>query len=488
MKTEGAPSRRGRIEEAALGLAEVVIGSPKLCAAVLLASTVIFPEVRWCLVAGVLAGIGLARTSRTTQWVAVIAVCAATFAFSNAWGRHVDPALPIGIARETIVPLGLVLFALGWSTRTPLVASAGAFAAALVTILDAARNDGSAWEQPLLYTGSTVLLFSLGTKGWPRIGIVVALCVTAFCIWQSVAELIAYGVLSVRTGAMEIVSFALLGMLEAGVVVAGLALRRSREAAASGGPARLLVICQTHPWLVVPALSILVLFTGPGCFPARFPEESRTDWIESMMRLSAGSFLLAALASNSRAPLARLAPLVVATICLVTTRLAPGLPPSMMIGRSDFPTSVAVALLLPVAVVKFVPRASCGLRMPPLVAAAVAAELVLVFATTAHVTGPSHLLGSDPSWAWLAVAPLGFAVAMATQIPSAWMVAGATLLGALAAFGCALGDGGANRDACRRVLGAWFLAGVYVVVARAARSLTAIPADHPVLADFGGRP
>jgi hypothetical protein len=32
----------------------------------------------------------------------------------------------------------------------------------------------------------------------------------------------------------------------------------------------------------------------------------------------------------------------------------------------------------------------------------------------------------------------------------------------------------------------WTIAGVLVVAARRARSMTAVPRDHPIVADFGG--
>ena len=237
---------------------------------------------------------------------------------------------------------------------------------------------------------------------------------------------------------------------------------------------RLLVLAQQHPWrgsaaMACGAMYIGVLLTSEHRLHAAYGwsllDETATAYLALTCVAAAATGHLVA---ETQRLFDRLAPLVL-------TVLASNVVAVLALGADAWLILVCTALL--VASQAIAPWFRPAERRVPEAVVAVAIVLVALLAPPADAPGLWIL--------WFPAVPVAFHLVVASDLTERALLAGAPLVGAMA---------GAARWLIAETHGlgeqvvtfacAWALAGVLAVVARRARLLTAVPADHPIRVDF----
>jgi hypothetical protein len=275
----------------------------------------------------------------------------------------------------------------------------------------------------------------------------------------------------------------------------------SRVRLSADGGSRLVVSAQRHPWttsLVVAAASVGVLlvrmqFDAEENISVRWMTCWKTRWTSLLAEdewaiavgstISLLSFLAHIVPPTARSTWDRLAPWVAANLAAVAFALAFVHDPAW----TDRPS-------LPEALVVAVPLALWPLGSRALVDASVDRKstgvIAVILCAGVVASGP---LGSPSSAAaifGLALLPPAFHDATRLATPALLLVLLAALLAVIAApltlstrsYGTVHELG--PRPAFATAL---VIAALLVLAARRCRSMTAVPHDHPVVADFGGR-
>jgi hypothetical protein len=150
---------------------------------------------------------------------------------------------------------------------------------------------------------------------------------------------------------------------------------------------------------------------------------------------------------------------------------------------------LALAILVWPLVVELLVTAHSPVRETPLVALGVCvlafvADALGCFLINAPYGSRARVYATALPFAALLVLPLAMQTLARTTIASRSLLAGGVAAGAAMALVVALA-GPRGHGLSFALAAVWPLGAVLVVVARRFRSMTAIPLDHPVVADFG---
>jgi hypothetical protein len=264
---------------------------------------------------------------------------------------------------------------------------------------------------------------------------------------------------------------------------------------------RLVVWCQRHPWVTSLAVALAVgTFAGPGIYNwCRHGTSAEVTTV--FLLVPAGFAFLAHAGRGARSSWDRFAPWLAANVVATIAALE-----FCETGLWRVPWTSALEVSVPFAVW---PLASAALLPgdPP----ADAAPAALVGYPAALVLFPPALAAAWRGEVWsdadfwavgmvfcLAIAPLAFHAAVRSRAAPGRLVAVAVLLGFASSV---LSSEGRTRAVFGRVdfwsetrpmspllpPAVWLAGALLAVAARRCRSMTAVPADHPVVADFGGR-
>ena len=478
--------RRGFLDEAALGLAEAVASDRVFAGAVLLASTLLFRDIRWIVGAAFLAGFALRGTSWKLRWPLFVAAslvmwtCIGPFSGTLSadlltGGRWIRVVMPLRVA--------LMLACAGAGMRSWKLATFGVVLAIGACLV---RDEGPDWWMAAIAGVSGVVLM-VGAFGRPRVamtvGLVMALGVALFLrphAWQTIATLLP--------------DIALAGWL----VIAGLSVRAAGAVTAGSGTARLLALSQTYPWAAVTAVAAMVLFHDGGA-PLMSGGNPSFNFVP-LIAVSFGASLVAALGVRSQSPLGALASLFWLSMALMTTWIAEravlSFAPSMTQTLRTYSAlaiaaiaRTAVALLWPVALAQIL-RGQWPSMRPRIVFHALLAALAMTPGWVLYVDydRPYSDLDWVGRWEWIVFAPIVFVAATGCAATSRRIVLTALGIGLASTLAVAVasrvtqlraGPWPLHRDDVLANVGVWCLGGVYVVIARRANSLTAVPLDHP---------
>ena len=462
------------LDEAALGAAEAIRAAPWISAGALLVSACVFRDVRWSFGAMFLAGLALSRESGRRRWgaVALVVVTAA----ASAWFDDLHNDWLVGWQTFALLRITFSLAAAAWGMRSaPLaVSSALAFVAFNLATTPDVRGNHYGETTAVLAGASAVAaaLVALGSRGHVRSAIALALGLHAL---PMVVKTIASGGAMESSCEGELVESATVSLFLC-PIGAGLVARAERSGEVAPGTSRIVATAQRRPWLSSIAVALLAMFATSAVVHS----------LRSILTLGcvAGVVVTATidLLSRSRAPLAPLAALV-PPLAVVVASWDEGHTSELWL---LFATAATLWLLL------------LGLVMRPVTSALARPRglLIALLVVLAVVSG-IDMAGSVGPWialAWLTLLALSLQSAAAAEWPSSRIVAGGFGLGFVACLaGLAAEHLGAGSDHFYNyaswpiAAGVWIVAGYAVVLARRARSLTAIPDDHPVRADFDDR-
>ncbi len=480
----GGASRRGFVAEAALGFAEAVRGDSVFAAFVLIGSTLFLRDVRWDVGAMFLAGACVSRCSWKTRWIVILVMAGVARGIDSdfpvrEWS-DIDRIAPVHQGLPRYLRVSLLLVAGGAGMRVPgfaLVGAALGIAAPLV------RRQGVEMSWPLTWGGVSLALAAMGALRLPRAGVFVGgLALVVAGVWNYATSGWTPTVWTIASnGAGVATEFAFVLW----PVLAGLAAREIFDPRLRADPVRLLALVQRSPW---PALSLVaafgVLYGGPS-FPLGGPALTYYGSVLNSVTLSIGSTLLVSLAAGHRAALGSLAAPLWLSAALVTvfSQVRLGIPDDI---QPPVIAQAALATLGPLVLVRAVrdpaPRWVTSRGLPILLAL-----LVVQPAFIPPAYDPWFPAGGmTPIWSSLLLTPIAFQAATCLTWSPTRIALLAALLGAASWLALVAGGTPVSRYDCASLIGVWFLGGVYVVIARRARTFTAVPLDHPIVADHGG--
>jgi hypothetical protein len=283
-----------------------------------------------------------------------------------------------------------------------------------------------------------------------------------------------------------------LALAAAGIAAAwtlGRVARRLDADDAADGGVRLVVALQRHPWRVSIAAAVAIGFlaavstgwlphlAGFHVFDADLESEVVLPWLQATV--VAISFV-AQIGRGARDPLQRFAPWLAMNVLAVGAALAMAQSPDRLAG----PLMLCLALVVWPLVVELFVSARPVARETPLVALGLCVLTVASEAAAATDRLPILFLFT------LAILPLAFQTLARTNIDGRPIFVGGLAAGALvaaAALTSTVPSWRRHAPVPWAYAAVWPFAAVLVLAARRARSMTAIPRDHPVVADFGAR-
>lgn len=473
-------TKRGFLEETAVGVAEAVSADRAFAAAVLLGSVLFLRDARWDVGAMFLAGAAVSKSSAKTRWLVFLLIAgiargvAADFPVRD-WS-DLDRMAPVYTTtpRYLRVALCLVSGGAGMGSRGfTLLGAALGIAAPLY------RGEAVQMSWPLFWTAASLGLVIVGATCRPRAGLTLAMAtLVVAAVWNTATS--GWPAPSFERLLTRVAAVATEPVFVAWPVLAGLAAAELRRPLDRDDPVRLLVLIQRRPWLALSGVAAFALLYGGPTFPLG---DLTTVWAASQLALALvgiGASLLVFLAAAGRTAFGLLAaPLwlsAAVTTAWATIRWVDSGSAGVVVAQTAF--AAFLPLLVVSAARSAAPRWVTSRGLPILVA------LLLVQAFLRYDRNWEFAsLGWGATWLWLLIAPVAFQAATQVDAPARRVVVIATALGVAWWLAVLAGGGRFSRFSCAAAVGTWFLGGVYVVIARQALRLTAVPLDHPSVAE-----
>jgi hypothetical protein len=466
-----------------LALASAAASAPAVAGLALAVSLVAVDNIGWSAAAGFASGALLRRADRRLAAAASLALAAwfatraapltrveGRFGFSECWWDLLPAATAVpafvagfrpwrGIQAAIVVSVVALVIVVWWPWMPSLE-------------LDCSRVRRCAH---LALAGGGVLAASLAARGrtWASL-VVLVLAAIQFLVIRNNVDRWAEGVDTPAAAALMPATW-LAGAMSADLV----------DGVRGDAGVRLVALVQRRPWITSLAVASAVIgLCGPWTW-RWYAFSGYAAQLTTLPLLLCAFAFLAHIGRGGRATSDRAAPWLAANVA--------GLALAWVISRSpasDLPFAVVLgvavaASLWPLVSVAVLPGAPPG-DLLPLATTVLPAAMLTFPAITAAA------LRSDEGWpigafACLPLAPLAFHAAVRGRLRS-WMVVGAAaacgfVWRILTPLG-ALPHGTPSWPLLAPVV--WTLAGVLVVAARRVRSMTAVPLDHPAVADFGG--
>ena len=256
------------------------------------------------------------------------------------------------------------------------------------------------------------------------------------------------------------------------------------------GGTRLVVMCQRRAWLASLLLTFgIVGLTGPWAWKW-YPVEDAYAGLSIVPLVPIAFAALAHVGRGGTSTVDRLAPWFAANLAGLALAVGLFVMPGWPVG---FPQ--AVGLTLPFTIWPLV----AGVVLPGNPPGDVTPIAATAFPVTIVIFPPllAALLRSPEAWViaaavCLLLAPLAFHAAVRSRLPSARILLLAAIGGLAWSLLLPAADRhtrGAAPEIARHLIApvCWLVAGVLVIAARRCRSMTAVPADHPLVTDWGRR-
>lgn len=479
---------RGWFAQIGDGIAAALTGQPEFAAMVLLAFATRYRNGSLAIGLAYLAGAVLTRVAPPRRiaivlgWIVLAVVN--ELAAAPEWGgvRQVYAFSAMSFA--------LALLALAWSAGTTAlwnIALAGTVASAIALGFEAGASAGAIAAS----VGVNALLHGLALL-LGRQGRFVAAIVLAVLAVAGLTAFVAFAfpdALGAGRLPAWIVGVAGTGVCFLAVVVCGDAARAVVHDDTEDGGASLLVALGRTPWRSTLLVAIVASAPWSAYRAWRTDAPDVASALSTLGGVAAVSALVAGLAMTAGGLYSLLAPLFSVGV-LMSISLAVGSPPASASARAATAATwtlvVAAAHVLPLLL--FRPALRIG-RWDVRLIRGFAALAVLL-----PVVARACEVASDPAvqTVWIVLVVLSICAAAEGERSAAHVVAGAVMLGMLS---CALlavvpADDSAVplRSSWLNLPWAWFLGAVTAVVVRRARTITVVPADHPVYTEVVSRP
>jgi hypothetical protein len=252
----------------------------------------------------------------------------------------------------------------------------------------------------------------------------------------------------------------------------------------------IVVACQRHPWIASAALCLGVGGAATaGLLGA--PDRTRVHDVLALLPLVTASFAsVGHIGRGARATADRLAPWLAANAVALSAAMVLS---SARVWRASFTGMLTFTLIVavwPLASAALLPGTPPGDETPVAAVAFPAAIVVLPPASALLLArgGPEFVEGAWAIAAWLCVLliPLAVHALVRSRMPTRLLLALSLACGAAWEV---LHPGERRTGIVSALLApaAALAVGLLVVAARRARSMTAVPVDHPIVEDFGGR-
>jgi hypothetical protein len=467
----------------ALALATAAASAPAIVGLVLLASFALIANVAWSAAAGFAAGALLVRADRRLALAAGIALWVW---FASGIGTPASDSDGLGLPdletawwHALTTGTAIAAFVTGCRPRRRVVAVAILGLLAVLGlmwhVLRLQRGDDLRRCSHVVLAGGAVLSAWLGSRR--RVASAIAA--------MSFAALQYFVVRDIALAFHDYVpTIAAAALLPATYIAGALAAELADGAAADDG-ARLVVVVQRHPWRTSLLLAGAVVgLTGPWTW-RWYPLHSPFDWMTTLTLLACVVAFIAHAGRGGRSSSDRLAPWLVANLAAIATAMTISSSP---FSRNSFELNLlgaAAFAIWPLMAGALMPGSPPGDELP--VAARVLPAVMVLFAPIAAAIGRSAEYWTFSAFACLPVAAIAFHAVVRSRLRSA------TIVGLALCCGCAWQilqpEGRRFRDAeSSALLGpvVWTLAGLLVIAARRARSMTAVPLDHPIVDDLAG--
>jgi hypothetical protein len=467
--------------EIAPAFASAALTAPVAFAMALVASALVFRNVGWavaaCFIAGRLAG---PRLPRMTMLGAVALLVAAGERFSVILDlRRFD--------LERIELYGLCAGALLVGARSPRLGVAAmlpcvacflpVFAEGPSRLMVAHPRDAVA-ALPLAV--GTFLVVVLAARRRAGAAFVVLLAAAAL-VWAGPRVLFpdeAFHVVFDPRSFEEVwPSFALLLVAHlAGTIAAAI-----DEGARADGGVGLVVFCQRRPWFTSFVLGVgVAVLAGPGSagrFGGRIGADDEIRILSCLPFVTAAFAALLHVGRGARSTIDRFAPWLAANLATVVIACSWAVQPSWPL---LLPGTIGLALLVaewPLACAAILPGTPPGDRLD---LAAAALSCLCLVPPLLEICLHDHIVWTVAAAECALAVPLVVHALARSPVRARWILLGAVAVGCAWEF--------ARPEYSRRLVGpvVWLLVALCVLAARRCRSMTAVPRDHPIVADFGG--
>lgn len=478
----------------ALALAAAAVSAPGIVAAALVISTAFAQSAVWAAAAGFAAGALLRRVDRR---VAVALFAASGLAFVLASLEAMGAAEVIRgvlmrnsraaetLAATALAPLAIVL-GMQEPPRAARIAGMLLPGALVVSSLSLGMPTFCMREIALGSGGLAIVRYASRRADAAAMFTFLAVAVAMWVVHEVILTDVSFGRSTVATLLLGVCFFA--GAFAASI----------REGVKADAGARLVIACQRRPWATSVMLASAVVALSLGIlFRVMFTRDAQ-DVRTALLVVPAAFAMIAHLGRGGRPTVDRLAPWLAANLAAIT---AAGLIAAVSTGGGGLlPWILVVTVALtvwPLVAGAVLPGDPPG-DATPFAAIAFTATIALFPPLTMYVSAYADVWIVTTALCLLMV-PLAFHALVRTRITTRKLLVAAPFVGLLA-HGARLASVSNSRDRALVLqaheaksakwflltAGVWLAGALFVVIARRARSMTAVPRDHAIVEDFGG--